>query len=190
MPFLVQHNAPPLDSVPEETKLTHVAQRGYHFHSIYRLEALAKHHAYLIDVKRHKMKEKDDDPSEFDDIGRCTRHHQSPFDLKLTIASGATFIVGYSVHGVKEGLASIWWKRCQGMQDRNQRELARAIFFDLAEVEHIEPILGDKWKQAWAEAHAILSNVPSPRSTPRTASGVGGSRPGSTADAAPPGYGH
>ena len=189
--FLVEDEAPPLIGAPEETKLMHVLERGHHYHSIDRLEALAEVHPNLLSVRRHNTyKEKDDDPSQFDEEGRCTQHHQSPFNLMLTAASGATFEVGYSIHGVAQGLASIWWKQCQGMNDKNERDKARAIFFDLAEAEHIEPNLGDKSEQAWAEGHAALANVPSLPSTPRTASGVGGSRLGSSADAAPPGYGH
>ena len=92
------------------------------------------------------------DPPAFDSIGRCLKHHQSPWDLKLTLAaSGATMYVGFTLNEVRDDLASIWWKPGKDLQNVTERDKARAVFFDITEAEHQQPLLGEKWRQAWDE---------------------------------------
>jgi hypothetical protein len=123
-------------------------RRMEHFHSIDRIAELAMSHPEVAEVQKHNLQF---DLSEFDETGRATRYHQSPWDLKLRLAAtGATMYVGYTVNGARAGMANIWMRPGSGLQKKADREMARIVFYDIAEAEHKEPVLGgDYWRQAW-----------------------------------------
>ena len=138
-----------------------------HYSNIHRIQHLASGHPLVAKVEKHKpfMRR---DPSEFNSIGRCIKFHQSPWDLKLTLAaSGATMYVGFTLNEVRDDLASIWWKPGKGLQNVTERDKARAVFFDITEAEHQQPlvawvqmfVLGRQRQQAWERlARSLLLN--------------------------------
>ena len=125
-------------------------RRMEHFHSIDRIAEAATSHPEVAEVEKHNLR-KQYDLSEFDETGRATRyHHQSPWDLKLRLAAtGATMYVGYTVNDAIATMAKIWWHCGSGLRNSVDRETARMIFYDIAEAQHKQPILGDYWRQAW-----------------------------------------
>ena len=80
-----------------------------HYTNIRRVAQLAKNHPLVQNVREHKQ-DKQPDPSQFDIDGRAVKYHQSPWDLKLTLAaSGAQMIVGVSAEKTAIPLLSLWW---------------------------------------------------------------------------------
>jgi hypothetical protein len=152
--FLVEYDqrAQPLVGKPREAELKQVTIKGrrmVHFHNIERMARLADSHPWITKVEKHNSY-KQYDPSEFDETGRATKFHQSPWDLKFRLEfTGASMYVGYTVNGARAGMANIWWHCGSGLQNHVDREMARIVFYDIAEAEHKETILGDYWRQAW-----------------------------------------
>ena len=71
--------------------------------------------------------------SEFDEDGRCTKFHQSPYDLKILLAGSSTGIVcGCSVNDTRDGLLTLWWQPLRGMT-RTECCRARFLFLDITE---------------------------------------------------------
>ena len=82
-------------------------RRMEHFHSIDRIAELAMSHPEVAEVQKHNLHNQQYE--RFDETGRATRYHQSPWDLKLRLAAtGATMYVGYTVNGAGAGMANIW----------------------------------------------------------------------------------
>ena len=80
-----------------------------HFHNIDRIAELAMSHPEVAEVQKHNLHNQQYVLSWFDETGRATRYHQSPWDLKLRLAAtGATMYVGYTVNGAGAGMANIW----------------------------------------------------------------------------------
>ena len=123
-----------------------------HYTNVYRMWHLASEHPLVSDVTTHKLKTKSKDKTVKDTHGRAIKGHQNPFDLKITFESGRAMCMGHTVHGVAEELAAFWWRPGKGVNSHpTERLKARAVFFDIAEALHQEPILGEKWRQAWEE---------------------------------------
>ena len=116
-----------------------------HYTNVHRMRALAETHPLVRAVKQHKL-DKSLDNSTFDATGRALRHHQSPWDLQISLdrlgpgiaASGAKMFCGVSVHKAHKDLLSIWWQPA-GNMTRDQIEIARAVFLDIAEGRHMIP---------------------------------------------------
>ena len=131
----------------------HGGQPKEHYSNIFRMEQLLLSHPQVSQVRRHKT-HKAKDPSQFDNIGRCYKHHQSPHDLEVTIAaSGATFYVGFTVNDVHQDLVALYWQHGKGMKNEAEQMKARAIFYDIAEAEHQTPQLSLHWSDAWAQTY-------------------------------------
>ena len=157
----------PLAGAPSDADLQQVVYRGQnmeHYSNVHRIQHLASGHPLVAKVEKHRPR-MGLDPSEFNSIGRCIKFHQSPWDLKLTLAaSGATMYVGFTVFQVRDDLASIWWVPAKGLQDETERSKARAVFFDITEAEHQQPLvpwvrmfaLGCRWQQAWERLARFL----------------------------------
>ena len=193
VPFLVARGGTqPLAGAPEEADLTQVMYRGEpmeHYTNIHRIENLARSHPLVELVIFHGgHRARDQSWPEFDTLGRCTSYHQSPYDLKLTLAAtGATMYMGFTVHAVMHDLACIWWSPGRGMQNDTRgdvRDMARAIFLDLAEIAHQQPHLGTQLQRAWEQGanvrptqQADAAAGSSGPATPRPASGGKGSSP-------------
>ena len=135
-PFLVPaRGSSCLEGAPEEARLRRVTSGGpkgqemERYTNIHQMFYLAEQHPLLSDVTTHKIS-KALDPTSFDANGRATKYHQSPWDLKLTLAaSGANFHVGLSVHATKHDLVSLWWRPIR--LSRVDFNLAQAIFLTL-----------------------------------------------------------
>ena len=154
VPFLVARGGTqPLAGAPEEADLTQVMYRGEpmeHYTNIHRIENLARSHPLVVQVNLHRAHTQP--PSQFDTLGRATTFHQSPYDLKLTLAAtGATMYMGFTVREVMHDLACIWWRPGRGMKNDTDRDMARAIFLDLAEIAHQQPHLGTQLQRAWEQ---------------------------------------
>ena len=75
----------------------------------------------------------------YDEKGRSQKGHQSPFDLKITLASsGAQFIMGWTVNDMHPELASVWYA-AKGKGDIRKGGITEAIFCDRADAVHWEP---------------------------------------------------
>ncbi len=112
-----------------------------HFTNIHRMAHLAANHPLVEVVEPHKLG-KALDRSEFDETGRCTKFHQSPWDVKLILAaSGASMLVGVTVHNIHPDLLSLWWQPLgrEGELTPQTLLLMDAIFFDICEAEHRVP---------------------------------------------------
>ena len=151
VPFLCERgggSTQSLTGAPSEADLQQVVYQGQnfeHYSNIHRIKHLASGHPLVAEVEKLNKPKKGD---HHDGIGRCVKGHQSPFDLKLTLAaSGATMYVGFTVSAVQYCMASIWWRPGSGSQDVTERDAARAVFFDITEAEHQQVILGEKWRQ-------------------------------------------
>ena len=80
-----------------------------HYTNIRRVAHLAEAHPLVQNVRQHKP-DKQLDPSQFDIDGRAVKYHQSPWDLRVTLAaSGAQMIVGVSAEKTAIPLLSLWW---------------------------------------------------------------------------------
>ena len=153
VPFLCERgegSTEPLAGAPLEAALQQVVYQGQnfeHYSNIHRIKHLASGHPRVAQVVPQGAHHRDP-PATFNSIGRCVKFHQSPWDLKLTLAaSGATMYVGFTVSAVQYCMASIWWRPGSGSQDVTERDAARAVFFDITEAEHQQVILGEKWRQ-------------------------------------------
>ena len=141
-PFLVPSDASQtLSGAPATADLFTCSWRDQevmHYTNIHRVQHLAEKHPLVAMVGQHKM-EKALDPAEFNNIGRCKKFHQSPWDLKVTLAaSGAEMVVGVSVNGAASELLSTWWRPI-GQFDEKALHFMEAIFFDIVEGDHLEP---------------------------------------------------
>ena len=152
VPFLCERgegSTEPLAGAPLEAALQQVVYQGQnfeHYSNIHRIKHLASGHPRVAQVVPHRVHR--DPPAAFNSVGRCVRWHQSPWDLKLTLAaSGATMYVGFTVNAVRDDLACIWWGPGSGLLDVTEYFKARSVFFDIAEAEHQQPPL--RWRQAW-----------------------------------------
>ena len=126
----------PLAGAPSDADLQQVVYRGQnmeHYSNVHRIQHLASGHPLVAKVEKHRPR-MGLDPSESNSIGRAIAYHQSPWDLKLTLAaSGATMYVGFTTNEVRAELATIWWMNGGGLQDVTECSKARAVFFDIAE---------------------------------------------------------
>ena len=173
-PFLMdrdKQHTQPLAGAPAEAELMQVTRRGkpvVHYTNIHRMKHLASTHPLVSSLTEHKA-DKAADHSVFDKVGRATKNHQSPFDLKLTLAaSGAQMYVGFTVKSVQKDLASMWWAPGKGLQNGSEFAKARAIFYDIAEAAHQQPNLGEGWRAAWARRGHV--NTPPTRQAAGAAS--------------------
>ena len=153
VPFLCERgggSTQSLTGAPSEADLQQVVYKGQnfeHYSNIHRIQHLASGHPRVAQVVPQGAHHRDP-PATFNSIGRCVKFHQSPWDLKLTLAaSGATMYVGFTVNAVRDDLACMWWRPGSGLQDVTEYFKARAVFFDIAEAEHQQPPL--RWRQAW-----------------------------------------
>ena len=77
-----------------------------------------------------------------DERGRASEGPQSPYELSLSLAvTGKVIRVGLSTRGVDESLCALWWSPKAETWTEHDTQLARAAFFDLAELtaEHLFP---------------------------------------------------
>ena len=75
----------------------------------------------------------------YDEKGRSQKGHQSPHDLKITVASsGANFIMGWTVNDLKGDLGALWYT-APGGHEKTKGSMIEAIFGDLTEAFHWEP---------------------------------------------------
>ncbi len=142
-----------------------------HYTDLQRITRLAGCHPMVATVAARKVSEKSKGgPTVYDAIGRAVKRHQSPWDLDVQLGPGAVMQIGCSVHGADDKLLSLWWAPGSGTFTPEMEELARAIFFDLVEGEHLVP-------RTYAADF-------------RAASGASGGRPAAASDAweAPPTY--
>ena len=96
-----------------------------------------KKHPFVDNVQVHKL-EKQNDHSKLDEQGRCTKYHQSPWDLRITLAaSGAQMDFGITVNKTNKNLFSLWYKPT-GKSSHAEKQM-EAIFFDLCEAQHKTP---------------------------------------------------
>ena len=127
-----------------------------HYTNIHRVQHLATGHPLVQNVEQIKT-EKALDPSLFRDDGRCIKYHQSPWDLKLTLAaSGAQMIVGVTVNNVAASLLAGWWQP-SGSNSTQQLELMEAIFLDIMEADHVQP--AHIAQRLWEKSAAATSGL-------------------------------
>ena len=89
----------------------------------------------LKEVRRHPQRV-------LDEKGRATAGPQSPYELSLSLAVTAKVIrVGLSTRGVEANLFALWWSPQSVRWTELDTQLARAAFFDLAELtsDHLFP---------------------------------------------------
>ena len=146
-PFLLDSDpvAQPLAGV---TRLT--SQNKCHYTSVGRVEGLARLHPQVSAVEHHNC-EKSVLSSLFDASGRCTYGHQSPYDLRVSLAaSGAEFLCGVTVNQTASKLLSLWWIPLEtALVREGDYEICKAVFFDIIEADHLEPNLGLGSQRAW-----------------------------------------
>ena len=111
-------------------------RKRMHYTCIERIQALARMHPLVERVERHTEKSKGTVTPESE--GRVIDGHQSNFNLNIVIAaaSGAYFKIGLTAHHVRRDLLSIWWSPGSGMS-KLHLQIAKCIFYDLAEAEHM-----------------------------------------------------
>ena len=79
-----------------------------HFTNIHGVEFLAQQHPLVESVQQHNPQKLLGD-STFNKVGRCTKPHQSPWGLKLTLAaSDAQMIAGVSANGAANGSENLY----------------------------------------------------------------------------------
>ena len=102
----------PLAGAPQDAELFQCMVAGtlvQHYSNIHRVSHLASTHPRVSSVTPHKI-DKRLEQSEFNKQGRCTKYHQSPWDLEITLKeSGAQMHVGCTVSKVAANLLSFWW---------------------------------------------------------------------------------
>ena len=108
-----------------------------HYSNIHRVSHLASTHPRVSSVTPHKINKRLE-PSEFNKQGRCTKYHQSPWDLEITLKeSGAQMHVGCTVSKVAANLLSFWWTLVHRHGWTEQvKSIGEAIFFDITEIQH------------------------------------------------------
>ena len=90
-------------------------------------------------VEKHNAGKMRDEAAFYDAKGRSQKGHQSPFDLKITLASsGAQMRVGWTVNDMHPELAAVWYA-AKGKHDMTKGGIMEAIFCDLAEAVQWEP---------------------------------------------------
>ena len=91
----------PLAGAPQDAELFQCMVAGkmmQHYSNIHRVSHLASTHPLVHSVMPHNIV---NDDSEFDAQGRCTKLHQSPWDLELTLAaSGVHMLLRSTVNRV------------------------------------------------------------------------------------------
>ena len=114
-PFLISAEAgviQPLVGADERADLFQCTVGGHtmqHYSNIHRVSHLASTHPRVSSVTPHKINKRLEQ-SEFNKQGRCTKYHQSPWDLEITLKeSGAQMHVGCTVSKVAANLLSFWW---------------------------------------------------------------------------------
>ena len=144
-PFLVPmtNTTQSLTGAPAKAKLMEVTRNGekmQHYTNIHRIQHLAERHPLVSFVGTHKV-HKAADPSRFNKEGRCTKFHQSPWDLAITLgASGAVMHVGATVNNTNAMLLSLWWKPVHKRDwTPGMEKIAESIFLDITEVDHTDP---------------------------------------------------
>ena len=132
-----------LACAPPEAELQRYTQKPNeddfeHYTNIARIAFLAGERPLVSSSDVHKPG-KALDNSLFNANGRAVKFHQSPHDLKLTLAaSGATIIVGVTVNCIAEILISVWY--IPGSQTTgNAAQFMEAVFLDIAEAAHWKP---------------------------------------------------
>ena len=106
------------------------------FTNVYRMAYLAEQHPMVKSVARRKVKTCSE-KSEFDNIGRCSRFRQSPFNLQITLAAfGAEWTAGCIVKNTQQDLLSLWWKPGAKFSDE-ELAIAEATFYDIVEALHL-----------------------------------------------------
>ena len=114
-------------------------KKRQHYTNIFRVECLARTHPLVLRVGFHDLSKSLDKPT-FNEFGRCTRYHQSPHDLSLSLGSRVAIYMGCSVNDAGEELLSLWWQPALGYKlTPEQESLAQAVFFDLVEAVHDVP---------------------------------------------------
>ena len=109
-----------------------------HYSDIHRVSQLALSHPLVGSVMLHNIKNKNIDDSEFDEKGRATQCHQSPWDLNVTLAaSGVRMHVGCTVNRVADDLLAFWWKPVDDGWTEKLKSIGEAVFFDITEIEHL-----------------------------------------------------
>ena len=129
------------------------------FTNIHEIQHLANKHPAIGNVELH-CANKQDDPKMFNEKGRALKYHQSPWNLRVTLAAfGASMLVGLTVNDTNKDLISIWYCPCKGSS--KVLHLMHIVFCDIVRAEHV-------WRLA-LDRHPAL---PAPVSPPESVSGV------------------
>ncbi len=112
-----------------------------HYTNIHRITCLAACHPPALFVGPRKLEKRRTylSETEWDNAGRATKGHQSPWDLDLELGSGARMQMGCSVRGTNRQLLSVWWGPGPGVVTAEMEDLARAVFMDVVEAAHVVP---------------------------------------------------
>lgn len=124
-----------------------------HYTNIYRMKAMAESHPMVALCEPHNIS-KALDESAFDEYGRCIKHHQSPWNLKVVLeGSSLSLVMGCSVHGAAKDLLSLWF-RPEGSTSQDERDVLMSVFFDIIEGEHFVP---ECCSEFFSQCHAASS---------------------------------
>ena len=108
-----------------------------HYTNIHRMEHLARSPPLVGSVVAHNVW-KQWDERVVDGKGRALENHQSPHDLRITLAaSGASMLAGCTVNKVAQELLSLWWSSGSPYLSDDARDEMQAVFFDITEAYHI-----------------------------------------------------
>jgi hypothetical protein len=161
----------PLAGTSKEANLTKVfcqkeKREMEHYTNIHRMRFLAEIHPLVDKVvtdKDHKGK----DPSRFDTKGRCTKYHQSPFDMKVHLAeSDAYMTVGCTVNNVAAHLLCMHWtpsRRCS----RADSAILEIVFYDIVEAGgETEGIPSSSSGAQSSQVPEVKATIPMPKRLP------------------------
>ena len=107
-----------------------------HSTSVFRMQHLAETHPLVTSIAQSKHSEqKLKEITTYNEFGRATKYHQSPYDLELEIAApGAKPVMemAYTVNNVSSELGCAWWHWPGGAHMLPEHaELCDAVFYDL-----------------------------------------------------------
>ncbi len=115
--------------------------RQQHYTNVHRIACLARCHPLVVLALPHR--DNAWAPEWSDAEGRAAKpYHQSPYDLRLVLGSGAAIVVACSVRAANKDLLSLWWGPAAGCKMTAETEpLARAASFDVVEAAHDVPTM-------------------------------------------------
>ena len=119
----------PLAGAPQDAELFQCMVAGkmmQHYSNIHRVSHLASTHPLVHSVMPHNI---NNVVHQFDAQGRCTKLHQSPWDLRITLTGSLHMLVGCTVYQVKHDLLAFWWMPVYGGWTEKLKSIGEAVFF-------------------------------------------------------------